>query len=330
MVRKMATLPGQRVMVLVSPGYQLDTLVQDFHGDFVDRAMRASVVVNVIDSRALYTADMLRPIDASPDQMLTENRGGRSAPSPSGPIMQASDFDFQSVESTYRMQEQVENASVLSGIAASTGGTFFHNRNDLATGLNQAIDAPAVSYILGFSPQNLKIDGKFHKLTVKLVNGQKLQLQSRNGYYAPKVLADPQEMAKQEVREALFSQDEIIDLPIELKTQFFKVDATSSQLTVFTHLDVRKIHFRKADGRNYDNVVLATALFDDNGKFIDGQMREINLKLQDSTMQRLSTTGLTVKIVFTVKPGTYLVRSVVHGSQDEQLTARNVTAIIPQ
>jgi len=143
------------------------------------------------------------------------------------------------------------------------------------------------------------------------------------------VLADPEEMAKQEVRDALFSQDEIVDVPVDLKTQFFKVDAGEAQLTVFTHLDIKGIHFRKADGRNYNNVVLATAIFDDNGQFVDGQMREIALKLQDSSVERLSASGFTIKISFTVKPGTYLVRSVVRGSEGEQLTARNATTVIP-
>jgi len=132
------------------------------------------------------------------------------------------------------------------------------------------------------------------------------------------------------VREALFSQDEIVDVPVEVKTQFFKVDAASAQLTVFTHLDTKGIHFRKAEGRSYNDVVLATAVFDDNGQFVDGQMREIALKLKDATVERLSGMGLTIKIAFTVKPGTYLVRSVVRGSEGEQMTAKNVTTVIPE
>jgi hypothetical protein len=36
-----------------------------------------------------------------------------------------------------------------------------------------------------------------------------------------------------------------------------------------------------------------------------------------------------LKISFTVKPGTYLVRSVVSVSDGEQLTARNGTTVIP-
>jgi hypothetical protein len=134
---------------------------------------------------------------------------------------------------------------------------------------------------------------------------------------------------KQEVRSALFAQDEIVDVPFDLKTQFFKTDAGSAQLSVLTRMDLKGIHFRKADGRNYNNVVLATAVFDSNGQFVEGQMREINMKLLDSSVQRLSTTGLTVKISFTVKPGTYLVRSVLSASEGEQLTARNARTIIP-
>jgi len=318
-VRHLANMPGQRVIVYVSPGFIIGDQVMSANWEMLERAVRAGVVVNTIDAKALYTADQLPDIAASPKQPTSQY----------GPAPGPADLDWQGIEGTYRMQAQFQSGEVLSALAASTGGTYFHNRNDLNVGMNQALRAPSVSYVLGFSPQNLKVDGKFHKLRVVLKNGQKYQIQARNGYYAPKMLADPEEMAKQEVREALFSQDEIVDVPVDLKTQFFKVDASEAQLTVFTHLDIRGIHFRKADGRSYNNVVLATAIFDDNGQFVDGQMREIALKLQDSSVERLSATGFTIKISFTVKPGTYLVRSVVRGSEGEQLTARNVTTVIP-
>jgi hypothetical protein len=121
-----------------------------------------------------------------------------------------------------------------------------------------------------------------------------------------------------------------LTMPVELKAKFFMVDATSAQLTVLTHLDIRGIQFRKADGRSFNDVVLATAVFDENGQFVDGQMREIALKLKDSTVERLGATGFTIKIAFTVKPGTYLVRSVVRGSEGDQMTARNMTTVIPE
>jgi VWFA-related protein len=311
-VRHLANMPGQRVMVLVSPGFILGEQVQPGIWDVIDRAMRSGIVINTIDARGLYAADPLGDIAAPPQQPPDRMQ-----------------VDWQGPQSTYRVQAQLEQGTVLRGVAASTGGTYFHNRNDLDAGIRQALAAPAVSYLLGFSPQNLKIDGRFHSLKVSLANGQKYKIQARNGYFAPKTIADPKEMAKQEVMEALFSQDEILDLPVELKTQFFKVDAASARLTVFTHLGLKGVHFRKLDGRNNNNLTIATAIFNENGQFVTGEMKEMALRLKDATFEHLNQSGFTIKIGFDVKPGTYIVRTVVRGAEGPQLTARNGTAVVP-
>jgi len=62
---------------------------------------------------------------------------------------------------------------------------------------------------------------------------------------------------------------------------------------------------------------------------VDGQMKEIALKLQDSTVERLRHSGLTFKTVFQVKPGSYIVRSVLRALEGDQVTARNLTTVIP-
>ena len=55
---------------------------------------------------------------------------------------------------------------ILATLANGTGGTFFHNNNDMDEGLRRLSEAPEDYYILGFTPQNLKTDGKFHTLKV--------------------------------------------------------------------------------------------------------------------------------------------------------------------
>ncbi len=74
-------------------------------------------------------------------------------------------------------------SDVLIDLASGTGGTFFHNRNDLNEGfLRTAL--PDILYVLGFSPR--KLDGKFHKLMVTVQRPEKLSVQARRGYYASK------------------------------------------------------------------------------------------------------------------------------------------------
>ena len=103
---------------------------------------------------------------------------------------------------------------------------------------------PEVYYVLAFSPQNLKLDGSYHALKVALRNpGRAFPRRARRGYYAPRHLSDADEEAKEEISQALFSREEMHDIPVEIHTQFFKASATDARLVVVTRLDVRKLHY---------------------------------------------------------------------------------------
>jgi hypothetical protein len=298
-------MPGQRILVLVSPGFIVTTLMLE-STDLVDRANRSNIVINTIDARGLYTPDL-------------------------GDISDPPQGSFRTVgyKSTYRVAAQMAQEDILAQLADGTGGTFFHNRNDVDEGLRRAVAAPAVSYLLGFSPQNLKIDGHYHTLKVTMTNKQKFAVQARHGYFAPRTIADPAEAAKQEIQEALFSQDEIRDLPVDLQTQFFKKDEAQARLAVLTHVDVKGIRFRKAAGRNLDSLTVATAIFDENGNFVTGGEKIVEMRLLDGTLDKLGQRGINVKSSFDVRPGSYLVRLVVRDAEGEQMAARNGAVVIP-
>lgn len=305
-LKRLAGMPGQRVMVFVSPGFIITSMLTLESSSLIDRANRANVVINTIDARGLYTPDMGDIADPFHDSAKTAG-----------------------LKSSYRLQAQSAQSDILAQLADGTGGTFFHNRNDIDEGLREAAAAPSLSYLLGFSPQNLKLNGSYHTLKVSLAGKQKFAVQARRGYYAPRTIADPAEAAKEEIQEALFSQDELRDLPVELQTQFFKKDATEARLAVLTHVDVKGIRFRKAEGRNRDDLTVATAIFDENGNFVTGGEKIVEMKLLDTTFARLSHSGFTLKSSFDVKPGTYLVRLVVRDAEGAQMAARNGAVSIP-
>lgn len=306
-MRRLAGMPGQRVMVFVSPGFVLTSVLNLESSSLVDQANRSNIVINTIDARGLYTPDLLGDISDPPhDSQRTIG-----------------------IKSSYRVASQAAQADILAQLADGTGGTFFHNRNDIDEGLREATAAPAMSYLLGFSPQNLKINGAYHILKVSLTGKQKFSIQARHGYYAPRTIADPGEAAKEEIQEALFSQDEIHDLPVDMQTQFFKKDPSQARLAVLTHVDLKGIRFRKAEGRNRDDLTVATAIFDENGNFVTGGEKIVQMKLLDKTVDRLSRSGFTLKSSFDVKPGTYMVRLVVRDAEGAQMAARNGAVSIP-
>ena len=304
-IRRLGGMPGERIMAFVSPGFLLTTQQLDEMG-IIDRANRVGIVINTVDARGLYTPDVG---DVSKPRTETVVTAG--------------------YKSTYRTAEQFESQFVLDDLAAGTGGTFFHNSNDLKSGLLRAGAAPEVTYVLGFSPQNQKLDGTYHVLKVKLTGKQKYTIQARKGYYAPKKLNDPQEQAKTEIQEAVFSQDEMMDVPFDLQTQYFKSDQPGAHLSVVSHIDVKGLHFRKAEGRNWDDLIVATVIFDENGNYVTGGEKILEMRLLDKTYERLSHTGLTMKSSFDVKPGKYVVRQVIRDSEGAQMAAKNGSVVIP-
>ena len=305
-LRRMTTMPGERVMVLVSPGFILANSYLDESG-IIDRANRANVVIHTLDARGLYTPDVM------------------------GDISQPSSDSFRTggYKTMYRVDAQFENEFVLSDFAYGTGGMFFHNSNDLKQGLELEGLAPDISYVLAFSPQNSKMDGRYHQIAVKLAKKTNYTVQARHGYYAPHKVDDPQELAKQEIQDAIFSQEEISDLPLDLQTQYFKGESADARLSVVSRVDLKNVHFKKTDGRSWDDLTLATAIFDENGNFVTGGEKTVKMRLLEPTYERLSRTGLTVKSSFAVKPGRYLVRQVVRDSEGSQMAARNGAVEIP-
>ncbi|MGB9466565.1 MAG: VWA domain-containing protein [Candidatus Acidiferrum sp.] len=305
-MRRLSAMPGQRIMVFVSPGFITSTLMLEF-SNLVDRATKSNIVINTIDARGLYTSDTAGDLADPP----------------------VDSYRTAGYKASYRVAAQLAQEDVLAQLADGTGGTFFHNRNDVDEGLREAGAAPAMTYLLGFSPQNLKLDGSLHTLKVSFVRKTNYKIQARHGYFAPRHVVDPAEAAKQEIQEALFSQDEIRDLPVDLHTQFFKTTGSEARLAVLTHVDIKGVHFRKAEGRTRDDLTVATAIFDENGNYVTGGEKIVQMKLLDPTYDRLIRSGLNLKTSFDVKPGTYLVRQVVRDSEGSQLAARNGAVVIP-
>ena len=298
--------PGQRTLVLISPGF-LTPQLDDRVSEIIEKAVRSNIIISVLDARGLYTLDAVDDIS---------RQGGAN------PLLLQQEF-------MYATSADSSNQLVLGELADGTGGTYFHNNNDLDEGFRRVASAPEYYYVLGFSPQNLKLDGHYHKLKVTLKDPQKYTLQARRGYYAPKHALDPAEQDKQEIEEALFSQDEMHDIPVELHTQFFKSSDANAKLTVVAHVDVKGLHFRKVDGRNRDDLTIVSALFNRNGDYIEGSKKILEMRLKDDTLEHKMGSGINMRTSFDVKPGGYLVRLVVRDSEDRQMSAKSGAIEIP-
>src|SRR5579863_406498 len=207
LVRRLSVLPGQRSIVWISPGFLSENLLFRIE-EVVDRALHTGVVINTLDSKGL--AALVPGGDATSQGHFP----GEIAPSPGpAPALNLPTGAIAAVRETQydEMQFQLDS-DVMSVFAMETGGFFFHNSNDYDGGFRRVAAAPGAYYVLGFSPRNLKFDGRFHKLKVELVSERGLALQARRGYFAPRVSPDAKVQAEEDIQQAVFSGDDVHEL----------------------------------------------------------------------------------------------------------------------
>ena len=162
-VRTMATLPGERTLIFVSPGFlriEQETLTAESR--LMDLAAESNVTINALDARGLYSSE----------QTASDKSHSLGGPS----FLQNSDYK----RTADKLAEQP-----MAELADATGGTFFHSSNDFEAGFKELTEAPEVVYVLELPLDNVKADGSYHRLKVK-VDRDGLQLEARHGYSVPK------------------------------------------------------------------------------------------------------------------------------------------------
>ena len=304
-VRRVSALQGQRTIVFLSPGMYVGEQ-QAALTDYLDRAIRAGVVINTLDIRGLYTTPA-NGVDIS--------------------LKAAGTAVYAAQMNGYYSRSATEQSATMMQIADTTGGSFFHNRNDLAAGVEKLTAVPEYSYLLAFKPQDLKNDGKFHKLRVQLKQGAGLTVQARSGYVAPRP-GDPKQDAQREVEEEVFAQNEMHELPLRVQAQFYRSGDDKAHINVVIHVDVKHMAFRKSEGRNLNDLTVVAALFDRNANFISAKSQTVQMHIKDETLSTKLNSGITLRSNFDVAPGTYVVRVVARDGQGK-LSAQNGVVDIP-
>jgi VWFA-related protein len=302
LIRRMTAMPGSRTIVLVSPGFYLVDVHRPDETDLINSAIRNNVVISTLDARGVYT--------------ITPGRTASEAPGTVDPAT-------ESLIEQYEHQEYLANQDILYELAADTGGGYFHNSNDFYGGLKQVATQPEYIYVLGFAPQNLKFDGSYHSLKVVLKTSPKYEMEARRGYFERRHMENAAEEAKEELKEAFFSRDEMRELPVELSTRYFKTSEDKARLSILARIDAKHLRYRKADGRNDDKLTVVGGVFDRNGNFVVGTQKVLDLKLRDQTLNALPASGITAKVDLDVVKGDYIVRLVVTDSAGQLTSALN-------
>ncbi len=271
-IRRLAAAPGDRTLIFVSAGFYMTDDLRDEETNIMDRAIRANVRISSLNARGLYHCHPGR---------RRQHQHYRGAPG------------VMNIKAQYQREMRWPKKESWKNWPTATGGRYFHNNNDLKAGFAELAAAPEFVYVLGFSPAELEAGRRVSRAQGHVAKS------ARPGSSGPaRILCAPASARSGRGRQAgnpggLFSRDEIQDIPLELHTQFFKSSDAAAKIAVLARVNIRNLRFRKADGRNNDNLTIISGVFDRNGNYVHRACRKVvEMRLLDATLEKVRIRAL--------------------------------------
>ena len=191
-VEDLSHMPGERVMILISDGFNLEP------GRELFGVMRAYFPnddrwqVNDRDTSS-QLEPILRAAAANNIVVYGISSSGLGLAGGAASAFQASNGGGTSRQGVGQIilpelnrqasQAALESGTTMAALAHATGGVFIENSNDLLTGIKRAFDETRDYYVLGYMSSNPTMDGKYRAIDVR-VKDPKLVVRARTGYWA--------------------------------------------------------------------------------------------------------------------------------------------------
>lgn len=295
----LAATRGRKSLILVSQGFIYDPQLDEFK-DVVQTARRSNVAMYFVDTRGL---------GGMPSYMNAEF----------GPAI-----DSQDVSAAFG--DELDQSAGSEMLASDSGGFSVKNTNDLSKGFLRIADETKSYYLVGYRPTNVKQDGKFRKIEVKVAR-KDVRVRARKGYFAPLDAASqaaqkkkPEAPGDPDIQAALDSPYEEKAIPLRMSAWIFDETLLGKANTIVaTDVDIRDFAFKEADGRFLDAAeFLLVVAHLETGEFFRFDQK-IDMKLLPATRERIEKSWMPIIRDFELAPGSYQAKIVVRDGNSRRL-----------
>ncbi len=308
----MKQLPGRKSLVLISGGLPiLDQQAGTAAGNvsqiinvLTDRASRAGVAIHTLDIQGLSgQVGVARYVD-TPGKSMIGGLGDNADPGLG-----------RRPDETMLGANTIENQMGLRRLAADTGGIAILNRNNFDEGLGKIVDANEGYYLLAYTPQDTKFDGKFRKVDIK-VKGDGLKVYSRRGYIAredkPRTEAGS---TQDQILTAIQSPLARADVDIDSMLLYKAMPPDKGAIDIHLVIDSKKLQFEQAGDKQQASLDIAGFVFDETGKLRGGFSETINANLSAQEYDRINKGGFLYSANTTLPSGAYQVKFAVRDNK---------------
>jgi VWFA-related protein len=189
LARYLSTVPGRKNLIWVSGGLS-GALDPDLSRIDAREVARFAPAVRMVNAELTRARVAVYPVDARAQMTLTDsNIANVVAPADSGGTHDLQVAAAEAAQNDVRTPQQWgESQQEMKVVAADTGGAAFYNTNAVGRAVEEAIADGENYYTLGYAPPEVRNDGRYHTITVRIAEG-KYELAYRRGYFA----VDPNE-----------------------------------------------------------------------------------------------------------------------------------------
>ncbi len=205
-----------------------------------------------------------------------------------------------------------ESKQGLFMLANGTGGELFENFNNLTEAMSKMLERTSVTYVLAFQAEDLKLDGEFHKLKVKLEGGPKgARLVYRPGYFAPRPYSELSPRERSLSAASRLYGEAGGELKVATLAAPFEIDSQTAHVPSLIEIDGADL-LKGNQGGQVTAEIFAYAVAED-GEVRDfyNQILGIDIEKAGPTLQQ---TGLKFWSQFELPPGSYVVRVLVRNA----------------
>lgn len=303
-------VPGRKSVIHFSSGIEQTGVDNEAQLQAtVDAANRADVSFYTLDSRGL---------------MAMPPGGDASSASPSGAAIYGAGAVSSQISSMHNSRE------TLSTLATDTGGRMFTDLNNFSPVFAAVQKQNSSYYLIGYTPSDVKTDGKWRRIRVTLVGHPGLKIAARPGYYAPKNFRQFSTEDKEvQLQQAMASGTPFLDLPLAVETSHFLQPDGHYYVVLAAKVPGSSIPFHQKSRIHSTQFDFAWRATDQNGK-VAGALRDtLPVKLNAATYQQVLKGNILYEGGIVLPPGNYKLKVVVRENESGKMGTFETPLILP-
>jgi hypothetical protein len=193
------------------------------------------------------------------------------------------------------------NQIAMELLARDTGGHAFYNTNGLSEAMAEAVEEGSHFYSLAYVPGNLKMDGKYRKIDLK-VSGGDYKVAYRRGYYAENAKFPMTEAGQK--KEALvplmgFGMPDFAQVLYKVRVSpIISADGDGNskgpgRYSLDFAITPGDLHLEMGpDGKRHGNIEFIAMAFDADGKALKSERRKSEIVLEPQMYAEVMRVGL--------------------------------------